>query len=305
MRLAAAALTLALPSVLAAQGAAPGPPPPARVTLLEAERKLSAEVYRLGFARGMQSALAPDVVFLYEGAPVLVGREDTQRLLGAQTALGSLRIHWIPAGLAVSGDGNYGVTFGSTVIADASRPDSMPRAGSYVSVWRRPPNGEWMLVSRVDAGLVDPASVVIPDAIRNRPPVRGDLMRRPALDFAQADAAFARMAETSGAPAAFGRYVAPDGATFGPGGTLNIGPENVRASFQASRLATAAWRWSPVHGGGSNAGDLGFTVGEATIQPPNTPASEAFRSKYLTVWRRMPDGSVRYLIDAGNSRPSP
>jgi ketosteroid isomerase-like protein len=295
---------VALPAFAGAQQTTPAPPPPARVTLLQAEQALSAAVFRSGYAKGMAGALSPDVVFLYEAAPVMVGRDDVGSLLDAQPALKGMRVHWVPIGVAVSGDGTYGMTFGSTVITETARGDSVPRSGSYISVWRRPPNGEWRLVSRVDAGLVDPASVVIPDAIRARPTARGDLLRKPAMDFAQADAAFARLAATSGAPAAFAQFAAADGATFGPGGTINIGPTNIRASLQASRSANASWIWTPLHGGGSGAGDLGFTVGEATIRLPNTPASDAFHSKYLTVWRRQADGTVRYLIDAGNSRPA-
>jgi hypothetical protein len=48
------------------------------------------------------------------------------------------------------------------------------------------------------------------------------------------------------------------------------------------------------------AGDLGFTVGQSIITPKD---GEPRHGKYLTVWRVFPDGTVRYLTDAGTPRP--
>jgi hypothetical protein len=44
-------------------------------------------------------------------------------------------------------------------------------------------------------------------------------------------------------------------------------------------------------------------VGEATIRVIRGGNPGTFYSKYLTVWRRMPDGSIRFLVDGGNARP--
>ena len=68
-----------------------------------------------------------------------------------------------------------------------------------------------------------------------------------------------------------------------------------------SPAAAAKWEWHPVYSEGAASGDLGFTVGEAVITPPGATPDKAFHSKYLTVWRRQPDGSLRYIVDGGNS----
>lgn len=298
---------LLTPAALQSQNPpAPQPPPPPRVTLLVAERDLAANVYRAGYARGILDALDERAAFLYETAPVLVGREHAQRLLDAQKPLATMRVLSQPITAVVSADGHFGVTYGTSLVTDASLSrDSLPRPASYINVWRRPANGAWRLIARVDGGLVDPTTVVLPDGVRSLPPVRGDLMSRPMLDFAQADAAFSRVAGQSGAPTAFAQYAAPDGATFGGSGAINLGPAAIRASLQASRSAQAAWSWVPVYGVSSAGGDLGYTIGEATIRPPNATPADIYHGKYLTVWRRQADGSVKYLIDVGNSRPAP
>jgi ketosteroid isomerase-like protein len=49
----------------------------------------------------------------------------------------------------------------------------------------------------------------------------------------------------------------------------------------------------------AESGDLAVTVGLSKI----STGSDAYIGKYLTVWRRQPDGSVRFILDSGNDRP--
>lgn len=63
----------------------------------------------------------------------------------------------------------------------------------------------------------------------------------------------------------------------------------------------STWAWHPVAAGSSGDGTLGWTAGEAVI----TTAGKGNPTKYLTIWRRQSDGSVRFVTDGGNARPSP
>src|SRR5262249_28182146 len=117
--------------------------------------------------------------------------------------------------------------------------------------------------------------------------------------FSAADLAFSRMAGDSGAPAAFYRFGAPDVITFAGTGELNVGPANLRARMLEGRAATAAWSWHPVLSFSAASGDLGTTIGEAVIKLGN----DASYSKYITIWQRQPDGSIKFIVDGGSSRP--
>jgi hypothetical protein len=55
-----------------------------------------------------------------------------------------------------------------------------------------------------------------------------------------------------------------------------------------------------VAGGGTDGGSIGWTVGEATITPTG---GTALHTKYLSVWEAGPDGTLRFIIDAGSARP--
>jgi len=186
------------------------------------------------------------------------------------------------------------VTFGESVIQSSdSQPPAVDR---YASVWRRQSGGEWRMVAHVHNGLPSVQSGEIADGSITLAPEA-----RPRDDFAQADLAFARMARDSGAPVSFARFAAPNAMTFAGSGELNVGPAAIRARLAESVVSTAAWKWWPVISIAAPSGDLGVTIGEAEILIRGQSAP--LYSKYLTVWQRQADGSLKYVADLGNSRP--
>ena len=298
---------VALPiDLLLAQAGGTTPVQPPRATLLEADRAASRAVHRSGMASGLAGALADDALLLYEGAPIVAGRDRALRVLAAQPALANLRMQWLPLVVTVSADGSLGVTYGTTVISNGVMPpDSGLAFGRYVSVWQPTPEGGWKIVAHLQTGLADPAAVVIPElpgaasGVDPMSPTTGA-----ASAFAQADAEFARLAADSGAPAAFAAFAAPDATIFAATGEILIGPATIRARMLEARSARSLWSWQPRFAAGAAGGDLGFTVGEAVIRSQSpTGVAATYYSKYLTVWRRQPDGRIRFIVDAGNARP--
>jgi ketosteroid isomerase-like protein len=60
-------------------------------------------------------------------------------------------------------------------------------------------------------------------------------------------------------------------------------------------------RWTPYHSESSTDGTLGFTLGTAVISWTDDKNQSVKRNgRYLTVWRRMPDGNWRAVTDIGN-----
>ena len=266
--------------------------PAQRESLLVRDRAASAAVARDGFTRGLPPALGSDAILLLDEAPVLRGRDHATRWLAAQSELRTARVQWQALAAIVAADGSLGVTYGVTTIASDSAP---LRLGKYITIWHREA-GEWRVAAQVFTGLLQHPERPAGDA----PPPVGVTADGP---FAAADRAFARMAADSGAAAAFGAFAAPTGVIFPGSGEVVIGPDAIRARLRESRARTA-WVWAPALAGASDAGDLGFTVGTATIRSTVDTTTSTFYSKYLSVWRRMPDGSIRFLADAGNSRPA-
>ena len=269
-----------------------------RDELLAADRSASDTALAAGFAAALARAGQDDLVLVYPGAPVVSGLGAVARLLAAQEALRGLRLRWVPLHAEVSRDGRFGVSYGVTAIAGTTgAPGAALRMGKYLSAWERGAGG-WRLAAHVQVGLL-PASAytAVADVRQALPPLPRS---GAAADFARADSAFAALAGREGASVAFSTWAADDAVMFPGTGELVRGPEAIRRLM--IERAPAAWRWAPVRAGASTAGDLGFTVGEAVITPPG--GAPAY-TKYLTLWRREPDGRIRFVSDGGNGRPAP
>ena len=103
---------------------------------------------------------------------------------------------------------------------------------------------------------------------------------------------------TSGAKNAFLAFAAEEAMSFGGGTQMTQGRQAIGAGFDGFP-AGAVLEWWPVAAEIAPSGDLGCTVGEAKITSLN------HYSKYLTIWRRQPDGTWKFVADGGNVRPAP
>jgi ketosteroid isomerase-like protein len=264
-----------------------------RESLRAADETVSTAAFKTGIGAALPLAMTDDAVLLWDAAPVVSGRPGIQQLLAAQP---SVRVSWQPLRVLVSKDGKFGVTFGATSrYGDGSAPAGSAR---YISVWRRTSPAGWKMAAHAQIGLVNPDSVKLPTSL----PGTLSSTTSPQDPFAAADIAFARMAIDSGAPAAFYHYSAPDGMTFAGTGELNIGPEAIRARLGEGAAGKAKWVWRPVITIAAASGELGATVGTAEIQLGPGP-NDVFFSKYLSIWKRQPDGSIKFVVDGGSGRP--
>lgn len=296
MRLLALALLSAPWLTLSAQA-----PSDVRTALIEADKAAGNAVFQRGLQNGLQDFLAEDAVLVFEGAPLLSGRGRITQVFGSQPNLARLRVQRMPVLVALSEDGTYGATTGASIITRVGQaPDSAATFGHYIAVWRR--SGEaapWRIVALLENGLMADAAFQRPRGLEPGPvpPISG-----PARTLADADLAFAKMAADSGVHAAFGNYAAAD-ATFPPGdGLMSVGAGAIRARMATPARMQSQWLWHPVYAGASAAGDFGYTVGESTIRSSRAADASVYEGKYLTVWQRQADGSVKFLWDSGNSR---
>jgi hypothetical protein len=273
--------------------------PPLTGTRAEAQRAavLKAELAaaELSSDSGLGTAILRNIhrdgILLWPGAPVVAGA-DLKRLVGTPQ-LESLHLTWQPLGIEVARDSTLAATWG-VAAASVSRSAIAPEIGNYIAAWRREGN-HWTVAAMVFAGFR-----------RLTPPGLTDQVagRRRAIDaggtaghFIAADIAFARLAADSGAAVAFERWAAPDAVTFGDQGLLTHGPKAIGKAVDFP----AAWSWHPVAAGAAGTGDLGWTVGEATIAGKDAAPTY---SKYLTIWTRLRSGAIRFLTDGGNGRPA-
>jgi ketosteroid isomerase-like protein len=112
-----------------------------------------------------------------------------------------------------------------------------------------------------------------------------------------AEREFAADGATRGWAASFRRYHAPEAIVLQPD---PIKAEITLAKVDGDGPNTLLWR--PAYAGIARSGDFGFTTG-----PVQTRGQDDVRGHYFTIWRKQPDGSWKWIFDAGCdvSDPSP
>lgn len=120
---------------------------------------------------------------------------------------------------------------------------------------------------------------------------RGALPRAPELEAA--DRAFS---DATGARGIEGWVAAfePTGAMMGKEGRVE-GHAAITA-FMHDLLASGTLAWAPIASG--RRGDLGYTVGKATFTGKD---GAGWRSVYVTIWHRQPDGTWKVAFDTGRT----
>ena len=282
-----------------APGAAAPPPTASRAvreTLLAAETALH-DAARAGFATAIGERLADDAVLLLPGSPLIYGAAAGRERLGEARTLAMPALLGETLQAEVASDGLAGYTWGWYVLP---RPQGAlePAAGRYLAAWRRAAEGPWQ-IGAVALLLALPET---PATAASTPPPTAPGV---AQELLAADRAFAARASRDGVGPAFGAFATPTAVLVTAAGELPIGPQAIAAGF-ADWPTGAALEWAPVYGLAAASGDLGFTVGEAIFRRPGEDGRPIERgTKYLTVWRRQPDGQWRYAADGGNARPTP
>jgi len=148
-----------------------------------------------------------------------------------------------------------------------------------------------MLAAAVLAGpaIATPAPMPI-QAQAPAPPVP---LPPAALQIDDTERAFAQAVAQSGIAPGFRQFAAPDAVMFLPDPTP-----------AQSALATARWPgellWRARYVAVAPSGDLAFSAGPSLLRG----AGRSSGGFYLTIWRRQPDGSWRFVLDQGADMPA-
>ena len=123
----------------------------------------------------------------------------------------------------------------------------------------------------------------------------------PLQQMVQTEQAFSRMAAEKNTRAAFLAFIADDGLLFRPtavNGKKWMNEHPVPASDKHPLLA-----WQPAFAGMAAAGDLGFTTGPWEFKEDVSDAKPAGYGHFVTLWKKQPDGTWKFVVDLGISHP--
>jgi ketosteroid isomerase-like protein len=272
--------------------------------LLRADLGRADSVARHGYPDGLSGLFTDDVAYLRGGLPIVLGRTAARAIVAAESLGDRASVRWQPVRAEASSDGRSGYSYGYAIFTAVQPTITSVRIDRYIAFWRREAGG-WRIAGYAETYGTPPTPLALPAAaepaaVKDTPMPRA----RGALEaIRSADADFSRDAGRLGTGEAFGRYAAEDAQIFSGPGEFVTGPAAITHSFGPTTTRNTLV-WHPVHGEVSAAGDLGFTVGNAVFTGERGDGAPLVSySKYMTVWRKQRDGSWRYVVDGGSSRP--
>lgn len=123
----------------------------------------------------------------------------------------------------------------------------------------------------------------------------------PLQEMISTEHAFARMAAEKNTRDAFMAYIADDGLLFRPGavnGKKWMLDHPVPPSDKRPLLA-----WQPILALVARAGDLGFSTGPWQSKADINDEKPSAYGQFVTVWKKQPGGSWKFVVDLGISHP--
>ncbi len=165
----------------------------------------------------------------------------------------------------------------------------------------------FLLVSALIAGLVPCAAsgqLLEPGAQSNAPNPLTDTTVKPGkVLLYDLEARFAKDVAARGG-AGFADWFAEDGVTLGNGAAPKIGKVAIAKS--------ATWSpkdyqltWTPTDAMMGPSGDMGYTWGHYEGRSKDSHGNPVLTSgRYITMWRKEPDGNWKVVLDAGANEPA-
>jgi ketosteroid isomerase-like protein len=118
----------------------------------------------------------------------------------------------------------------------------------------------------------------------------------------ETERSFSRMSEEKGTRDAFAAFIADDGILFRPAAVF--GKKWMQEHPLPASPTRSILSWQPIFADVSRAGDLGYTTGPWQLLKDLNGKPTAF-GNFMTVWKRQPNGSWKFVLDLGISNPVP
>lgn len=110
---------------------------------------------------------------------------------------------------------------------------------------------------------------------------------------------FSKTSATEGTRAAFLMFLDDEGIVFQPG------PINGKKSWTERKPGRGLLTWQPVFADIARAGDLGYTTGPWEFRKGSPDEKPVAFGDYMTIWKKQPDGTWKFVIDFGSSHAQP
>ena len=116
----------------------------------------------------------------------------------------------------------------------------------------------------------------------------------------EADRAFAAAVAENGTDA-WVSWFAADGAQIQPGAGEIVGHDAIRSLMAGLDDPNLTLSWEPLRADIAASGELGWTTGSFVSEAVGADGEvQRGQGRYVTIWRKQPDGSWKVVMDLGN-----
>ncbi len=123
---------------------------------------------------------------------------------------------------------------------------------------------------------------------------------KPVVALLATDGALERAYAAKNVNAALG-FFAPSASVLGAGVPTSTGRAAIRKSLAAAfGVSDLSISWHADKAGVSGSGDLGYTSGKNRVSFGSKSKTLPIIGKYVTVWKRQPDGTWKVILDIYN-----
>jgi ketosteroid isomerase-like protein len=122
------------------------------------------------------------------------------------------------------------------------------------------------------------------------------------MQMMDADRAFSKLSSEKGMKKAFIEYMDEGGVLLRPDQYPLIGASAIDYLSQINDTAFTL-QWEPQKGYLAKSGELGYTFGVYSLKPSSQDT--VIYGTYVSIWKKQPDGSWKYVLDTGNEGVPP
>jgi len=205
---------------------------------------------------------------------------------------------WQPSYAGVATSGDMGFTTGPWEFKNDIKDEKPSAYGHFVTVWKKQTDGSWKFV--VDLGISHPQSggpqtIWQPTEKLEKPSSKEVDQTKALKSLIVRDLKYSDEGFQKGLVKAFLAYASPEVRLYRAGNLPFIGRE---ASADALTKATGQFKWRPIGGDVSRAGDLGYTHGTYEVTDDTKTVIE--HGSYIRIWKKQ-DGVWRIVMDVINA----
>jgi len=118
-------------------------------------------------------------------------------------------------------------------------------------------------------------------------------------EIIQTDLAFSKFSDENGAEAAFLAYADEGSVLLRDGSLPLVGKAALRDHLLSNPAGNISLTWKPLFAEMAKSGDFGYTYGTFVVRSKANPEETVSDGCYVSIWKKQPDGSWKWVLDTG------